>query len=79
MIVTLTPDQQAWLEQQVKQGALPSIEVGVQQAVADLMAISESDLAWARPLVDAARADVASGNIKSGDDVIARLRSRVAK
>lgn len=78
MSVTLKPEQQAWLERQVKDGKLPSIEDGVQQAVADMMAIAEDDLAWARSHVDAARADVASGDVAPATDVIAHLRSRAA-
>lgn len=78
MPVTLKPEQQAWLERQVKDGSLPSVEDGVQQAVADMMAITEDDLAWAKGHVDAARADVEAANVVSATDVITRLRSRSA-
>ena len=78
MPVILKPEQQAWLERQVKDGNLPSVEDGVQQAVADMMAITEDDLAWAKSYVDAARTDVEAGNVVSATDVITRLRSRPA-
>lgn len=78
MPVTLKPEQQAWLERQVKDGNLPSVEDGVQQAVSDMMAIPEDDLAWAKGYVDAGRADVEDGNVVSTTDVITRLRSRSA-
>jgi Arc/MetJ-type ribon-helix-helix transcriptional regulator len=78
MPVTLKPEQQAWLERQVKDGTLPSVEDGVQQAVADMMAITEDDLAWAKADVDAARADVETSEVTPAADVIARLRNRPA-
>lgn len=78
MSVTLKPEQQAWLERQVKDGSLSLVEDGVQQAVADMMAIAEDDLAWARNHVDAARADLASCDVASATEVISRLRSRAA-
>jgi len=78
MSITLKPELQAWLERQVKDGQLPSVEDGVQQAVADMMAITEGDLAWAKGHVDAARRDVEDGNVVPAADVITRLRSRPA-
>lgn len=78
MPVTLKPEQQAWLERQVKDGNLPSVEDGVQHAVTDMMIITEDDLAWAKGHVDAARADVGAGHVVSATDVITRLRSRSA-
>jgi predicted transcriptional regulator len=78
MPVTLKPEQQAWLERQVKDGTLPSVEDGVQQAVADMMVITEDDLAWAKGHVDAARADVEAGKVVPAAEVIARLRSKPA-
>lgn len=77
--IKLTPAQEAWLEAQVASGRLPSIEDGVRSAVADLMAISNDDLAWAKPYVDEARASVARGDVSTGEAVLARLRSRIAQ
>ncbi len=48
-------------------------------AVADLMTMSTDDLAWARPYVDEAHASVARGDVSTGEDVLARLRSRIAQ
>ncbi len=78
MPITLKPEHQAWLERQVKDGNLSSVEDGVQQAVADMMVIETDDLAWAKAHIDAARADVTNGDVIAGADVIARLRSRPA-
>lgn len=77
--VTLTPAQEAWLEAQIAEGRLPSIEDAVRSAVADLMTISNDDLAWAKPYVDQARASVARGDISTGEAVLARLRQRITQ
>lgn len=79
MSITLTREQQAWLEQQVADGALPSVEDGVRSAVADLMAIAQDDLAWAKPYVDEARQSIARGNVVSGEDFLAHLRTQTAR
>lgn len=77
--VKLTPAQEAWLEAQVAAGHLPSVQDGVRSAVADLMAISDDDLAWAKPYVDEARASVARGDFSTGEAVLTRLRARIAQ
>jgi antitoxin ParD1/3/4 len=61
MTITLTPEQLRWLEQQVAGGRFESVEDAVQLAVAGLMTIDTDDLAWAKPLVDEARASMARG------------------
>ena len=56
MSITLTPEQQHWLESQVAAGHFPSVEDAVRMAVADFKAINTDDLTWAKPYVDEARA-----------------------
>ena len=73
MTITLTPAQQAWLEAQVKAGLIPSVEDAVRAAVAEMMAIEHDDLAWAKPLVDEARAAVARGEYIEGDEFLSKL------
>lgn len=77
-IVKLTSAQEAWLEAQVAEGRLPSVDDAVRSAVADMMTISNDDLAWAKPYVDEARASVARGDVSTGEAVLARLRQRIA-
>ena len=79
MSITLPKEQEEWLEQQVKDGLLPSIEDGVRHAVSDLMEIAKDDLSWAKPYVDAARKEVGEGKIKTADEVISSLRTRFAE
>jgi Arc/MetJ-type ribon-helix-helix transcriptional regulator len=77
-LVRLTSAQEAWLEAQVAEGRLPSVDDAVRSAVADMMTISNDDLAWAKPYVDEARASVARGDVSTGEAVLARLRQRIA-
>lgn len=73
MTITLTPAQLRWLEQQVASGQFESIEDAVQLAVTGLMAIETDDLAWAKPLVDEARASFARGEGIPAESVKAEL------
>lgn len=77
MSVILTPEQQAWLEERVAAGTLPSVEDGVRAAVADLMLEAcEDNLAWARSYADAARNSVTAGNVADGEAFFATLSER---
>ena len=67
MTITLSPEQQRWLEADVEAGRLPSVEEAVRMAVADFRTINTDDLRWAKPYVDNARQSVARGETLSGD------------
>ena len=73
MTITLTPEQLKWIEQQVAGGKFESVEDAVRLAVAELMSIDTDDLAWAKPLVDGARASIARGEGLPADVVKAEL------
>jgi Arc/MetJ-type ribon-helix-helix transcriptional regulator len=79
MTVQLSPEQQRWLEAQVEAGHFASIEQAVALAVADLMAMADDDLEWAKPLIDAGLADVNHGQVIPGDEAIADLEAIVRK
>jgi antitoxin ParD1/3/4 len=74
MTIQLSPEQQQWLEAQVAAGHFSSLEQAVAVAVADLMATVEDDLAWAKPLVDEAAAQLARGERVPADEALARIR-----
>lgn len=61
MDIQLSPAQIAWLEAKVAAGQFDSLEDAAAAAIFDSMASETDDLAWARPLVDAARASVEAG------------------
>ena len=74
MNITLPPEQRKWLEAQVAAGRFASVDEAVVVAVADLMAIENDDLVWARPYVDQAFESVARGDVISGEEFFARLK-----
>jgi antitoxin ParD1/3/4 len=78
MDVKLPPEQQKWLEGQVAAGHFASIDDALSAAVADVMAIHDDDLAWAKPCVEQARASVARGDVLSGEDYFKRLDDKLA-
>lgn len=75
LTITLTPEQIRWLEAEVAAGRFASIDDGARAAVAELLAddwpvedhavtnadILADDMAWAKPLVDEAIAEIERG------------------
>ena len=74
MQITLTSEQQTWIEAEVAAGRFPSVEAAVRAAVDNLMPGDVADLDWVKPLLDEARAE--SGSVPF-DDVRRRLAERV--
>jgi antitoxin ParD1/3/4 len=74
--VSLPPEQQEWLEAEVAAGRFASIDEALAAAVAEFKALFEDDLAWAKPYVDEARAEVARGELIPGDEFLEWLRGR---
>ncbi len=60
-------------------GRFASIEQALAAAVADFMAAGDSDLSWAKPLVDEARAGIARGAYVELDEFRAEIRETIAK
>ena len=67
MPITLTPEQEDWISAHVAAGDFASVEEAARQLIddriADSSAFDEDDMAWAKPLVEEARADVARGDV----------------
>lgn len=80
MTITLTPEQQKWLEAEVAAGRFESVEEGVQFAVAELMThIDTSDLSWAKPYIDEARASLARDGGIPAEQVFAEIDERLKR
>jgi Arc/MetJ-type ribon-helix-helix transcriptional regulator len=77
MNVTLPSDQLEWLEAQVAAGRFRSVDEALAVAVADLKAMHDDDLTWAKPYVEEARASVARGDVSSGEDFFKRLDAKL--
>lgn len=78
MNIRLPPALQAWLEAQVAAGRFGSVDDAVAVAVADLMAINDDDLAWAKPYVDEAHTAARRGEVVSLDDAVADIEAHIA-
>jgi antitoxin ParD1/3/4 len=77
MNIKLPPEQHKWLEAEVAAGHYTSIDEALSIAVADLMAIHDDHLGWAKPYVDEARAAVARGDVISGEEYFKRLNAKL--
>ena len=77
MNITLSPEQQQWLEAQVAAGRFTSIEQAIGVAIADLKSINTDNLAWAKPYVDQARGSAARGDVVSGEEFLKRLDDKL--
>ena len=79
MNISLTPDELAWLERKIAEGQFASIEEAAAAAIRDSFASETDDLAWAKPLVDEARASVARGEFLTHDEFKTFLASERSK
>jgi antitoxin ParD1/3/4 len=82
MTITLTAEQQAWLEAYVARGDFPSIEDAARQLIdgrlAERAAEEEDDLSWAKPYVDEALAAVARGDVMTLKEHKRRIAAQLA-
>lgn len=81
MTITLKPDQEAWLKSRVASGDFASVEEAARQLIDERIAEHElegDDLAWAKPYVDEALAEVARGEEITLDEHRARNAARLA-
>jgi antitoxin ParD1/3/4 len=80
MTISLTPDQLAWLKAHVERGEFPSIDEAARQLIderiAERMAEETDDLAWAKPEVEAALAELMAGNVLSRAEHEARTEAQ---
>jgi Arc/MetJ-type ribon-helix-helix transcriptional regulator len=74
MNIQLPPDQQKWLEEQVKAGHFASLDEAIAAAVDDLrLSKVDDDLSWAKPYVEEARKSVESGDVLPKEELFERM------
>ncbi len=82
MTITLKPDQEAWLKSRMANGDFASVEEAARQLIderiAERAAEESDDLAWAKPYVDEALAEVARGDVITLEEHVARTDARLA-
>ena len=79
--LSLTSDQQAWLDAHVARGDFTSVEDAASQLIAERIAeraVEEDDLAWAKPYVDEARAGVERGEVLTVESHEAQMDALLA-
>ena len=77
MNISLPKDQLEWLEAEVAAGHFESVDEALAVAVAELRALQDDDLAWAKPYVEEARASVARGEVISGEEFFKNLDAKI--
>ena len=82
MTITPTAEQEAWCQIHVASGDFASVEEAARQLIderiAELAIEDGDDMAWAKPLVDEARADIARGDVLTLEEHRARNAARRA-
>ncbi len=82
MTITLTPEQQAWIQEHVASGEFSSPEEAARRlidaAIIERALDETDDLAWAKPLIDEALADVEQGRVITLEEHQARNAARLA-
>jgi len=82
MMITLTSEQEAWLEAHVARGEYSSIEEAarrlIDERIAARAAEESDDLAWAKPSVDEALADVERDDVITLEEHVARTTALLA-
>jgi antitoxin ParD1/3/4 len=82
MPITLTPEQEAWIQAHVASGDFASIEEAARQLIddriAELAAVDDDDMEWAKPLLEEARASIARGDVLTLEEHRQRNASRRA-
>ncbi len=77
MTITLPREQQEWLEAQVKAGVYSSVDEAVASILAEHMVLDIDDMAWAKPLVDEARASIARGEVMTLEEHRIRMSEKL--
>lgn len=82
MTIILNPDQEAWIKIRVASGDFASIEEAARQLIDEALVertLEENDdMAWAKPYVDEALAEVARGEEITLEEHEARNDARLA-
>ena len=68
MQIILSAEQEGWLRKRIANGEFHSVDDAIRQLIGDRMIVDGDDMAWAKPLVDEARAAVARGDASSLED-----------
>ena len=80
-MINLTPEQEAWFKTHVARGDFASVEEAARQLIEERIIereLENDDMAWAKPYVDEALAEVARGEEITLEEHKARNAARLA-
>lgn len=77
--ITLTPELEAWAEDEVRAGRADSVEAFVVGTLQRFVASKKADDDWVRSKLDEARASVARGDVIDGDVFFAEVEGWIAE
>jgi antitoxin ParD1/3/4 len=83
MTITLTAGQHTWIDARIARGDFTSVEDAARQVIDERIAERAAeedigDLAWAKPLLDQADADIAAGRVVSREAHESRMDTGLA-
>jgi antitoxin ParD1/3/4 len=78
MTISLIPEQQAWINARIERGEFASIEEAVQDRICERELEDIDDMAWAKPLLEEALAEVERGEFINVSEHRARNAARLA-
>lgn len=62
---TFSAEQERWLKKRIANGEFHYVDDAIRQLIADRMIVDDAGMAWAKPLVNEARAAIARGDLSS--------------
>ena len=77
MSIILTPKHEAWLNERISHGEFESPDDAIAQLIETWTLCENDDLAWAKPLVDEALAQVERGEVMSLEEHKSRMAERL--
>ena len=77
--VTLTREQEERLEAEVAAGRFASVDAAIGFAINHLVPSDTTDLSWAKPYIDEARASLARGEGIPAEQVFAEIDERLKR
>jgi Arc/MetJ-type ribon-helix-helix transcriptional regulator len=79
MTIALTKRQNDWLEACVAGGRFASVDEGVRSILDEHMDFAADSFQWVKPLLDAAREEIALGETVPYTEVRAELQDRIRR
>jgi Arc/MetJ-type ribon-helix-helix transcriptional regulator len=79
MTIALTDRQAAWLSESVAAGRFASVDEGVRTILDAHIDFEADGFEWAKPLLDAARAEIARGEVVPYAEVREELTERIRR